>query len=215
MTHGTSKLALACALVPALAVHLAWWLSLQAGHVPDCIPHLEGCTSISRAARHGTGNLVFRLLMVPCAMLQAILWWRSAAWLQSHHGDARAARSLPALGTVAAVALAVYAIFLGTDGAIYGWMRRFGITFYFGASFLAMAVFAQRVGQMRVQPAIASTLAGLCAAMLCLGVASLASSALAADDALKDRLENVMEWLLGAMFTLWFLAQAAFWRRQG
>ena len=72
-THGTAQrgresrplwlLALACALIPAGAVGFAWWLSVRAGHIPDCIPHLEGCTSISRAARHGTGNLVFKFTM--------------------------------------------------------------------------------------------------------------------------------------------------------
>ena len=42
---------LAIALVMGVAVHLAWWLSLQGGHVEACNPYWDGCTSISRAAR--------------------------------------------------------------------------------------------------------------------------------------------------------------------
>src|SRR5690349_21628974 len=93
-------LPLACAVLPAIAVHWAWWLSRAAGYIPDCIPHLEGCTSISRAARHGTGNLVFKLLVIPAAALQAWHWWRCAAWIQSRAGEGWG-RGLRPLGVIA------------------------------------------------------------------------------------------------------------------
>ena len=52
----------------------------------------EGCTSISRAARHGLGNHVFRLLMLPCAMLVALHWWSSARWLRTGATPGRQSR---------------------------------------------------------------------------------------------------------------------------
>jgi hypothetical protein len=69
------------ALVPFVAAHLAYAVSIEAGHVPACVPYLEGCTSISRAARNGLGNHLFRLLMLPSALLLALHWLSVHAWL--------------------------------------------------------------------------------------------------------------------------------------
>lgn len=206
-------LPLACAVIPAVAVHVAWWLSVRDGHIPSCIPYFEGCVSISRAARHGSGNTVFKLLMVPCAALQTMLWWSSARWIRGAHREPRAGRSLYALGLVAGFALAVYASFLGTDGAIYGWMRRFGITFYFGASFLAILVFLHRLRELGTQRGVAGAMLAVCALMLALGIASTAVTALAGDPVLRNQLENAMEWNLGILLTAWFLLHAALWKQ--
>ena len=47
---------LAGAILAAGAMHGAWLVSRAAGYVPDCIPHLEGCHSVSEAARNGAAN---------------------------------------------------------------------------------------------------------------------------------------------------------------
>ena len=52
-------------LLFVVAAHAAYLLSIEGGHVPACIPYLDGCVSISRAARHGWGNHLFRLLVIP------------------------------------------------------------------------------------------------------------------------------------------------------
>ena len=76
-------LPLAVAVVLVVATHLAWLLSVQAGHIPFCVPYIEGCTSISRAARHGLGNHLFRLMVLPCALLVFLHWWLAGRWLPS------------------------------------------------------------------------------------------------------------------------------------
>lgn len=208
-------LPLACALIPAAAVGAAWWLSLRAGHIPDCIPHLDGCTSISRAARHGTGNLVFKLAMVPCAFLQGWLWIVAARWMRARHPLPGAGASLAVLGLVAGAALALYATFLGTDGAVYQWLRRFGIVFYFGATFLAMMVFTQRVGELRLERPVVRLMLALCAVLLALGLASVAARGLVTDPELKDRIEDMLEWHMATLLDAWMLALAFLWRRTG
>ena len=37
--------------------------------------------------------------------------------------------------------------------------------------------------------------------------------AMVSDDALKDAFENVLEWNLALLMTVWFLLQARLWRR--
>lgn len=122
------------ALVPSAAAHLAYAVSIEAGHVPACVPYLEGCTSISRAARNGLGNHLFRLLMLPSALLLALHWFSVRTWLRLHHSDPRAGRSLLWLAPFAGIALATYVAFLGTDGDVYRWLRRNGAQLYFASA---------------------------------------------------------------------------------
>jgi hypothetical protein len=84
-------LALLAALLPLLATVLATQLSMQQGLVPACNPFVDGCTSISRAARHELPNLLFRLLVMPAGVLQALVWLLLARWLASLAADGRTA----------------------------------------------------------------------------------------------------------------------------
>jgi hypothetical protein len=195
-------------VVPAVAVHAAWLLSRAAGYVPDCIPHIEGCTSISRAARHGAGNVVFKALMIPAAALQALNWVLAARWIERIAGTQGAARGLRPLGLVAGAALAVYAIFLGSDGTLYGWLRRYGITFYFAATFLAMLVFIRQLRARAIASRATAALAWLCVGMLVLGLANVLAPMFGSDDLLRERIRDAIEWQLGGLFSVWFLVQA-------
>ena len=207
-------LPLACAVLPVAAAHIALALSVHAGQVPDCVPYWDGCTSISRAGRHGLAAIVFKLVMLPCAVLQALHWLAARHWLALSHPDPAAGRWLPPLGLVAGVALAVYVAFLGTDGEIYRWMRRYGTIGYFAATYLAQLLYLRRLAQLPQQPrAPYRAMAAVSVAMLALGLASTGISAVAASGDDKDRLENLVEWHIGLMLTAWFLLQAAMWRR--
>lgn len=206
-------LPLVIAIVLVVATHLAWWISVQAGHVPYCIPYLEGCTSISRAARHGVGNHLFRLLVLPCALLVGIHWWLAGRWLAGR-GSGGVAMLL--LGVTGALALAVYATFLGTEGEAYRFLRRYGVVVYFGCSYLAQLLFlrlAQASGPLDRTSRL--LMLGICVAMLVLGVTHVVVAALIGGSALQDRLENVFEWHLGVLLVGWFLVHARLWRQEG
>ena len=55
----------------------------------------------------------------------------------------------------------------------------------------------------------------VCVAMLALGVGNTAMTAVVEDAALKDRIENTLEWHLGVLLVAWFALQAMLWRRSG
>ncbi|MDQ3495119.1 MAG: hypothetical protein M3485_06255 [Pseudomonadota bacterium] len=210
-------LPLAIALTLTVAVHLAWVLSLHAGHVPPCIPYLEGCTSISRAARHGLGNHLFRLLVLPCALLVGMHWWLAARWLRGEVArGAGEARVILLLGVMAAIALALYATFLGSEGTAYRFLRRYGVVVFFGTSYLAQLLFLRSArGQGRLGPRMARVMTAICIAMLALGVTNVVADATMADAVRQDRLENVLEWHLGVLLVAWYLAHAWVWRGSG
>lgn len=198
-----------------VAAHIAWWLSLRDGHIPFCVPYIEGCTSISRAARHGLGNHVFRLLVLPCALLVALHWWTSARWLRAD-GTTTQANLVTALGIAGAAALAVYATFLGTDSEAYRFLRRYGVIVFFGCSYLAQLLFLHAArNAKRIDRGIAAMMLAVCVAMLALGVGNTIMKASMSDAGLADRIENTLEWHLGVLLVAWFVLQAAVWRRSG
>lgn len=197
----------AVALLFTAAAHLGLWLSIRDGYIEACVPLLEGCTSISRAARHGLGNHVFRLLVLPCALLVGLHWWLAARWL------GRGWRDVAWLGGIAAIALAVYATFLGTDGETYRFLRRYGVVCFFGFGYLAQLRFLHGLARSGQARGLARALLVVAVLMLLLGIASVAATALVEDAGRKDRIENALEWQLGWLLAAWYVLHAALWRR--
>lgn len=209
-------LPLAVALVPVFAAHLAYALSIEAGHVPACVPYIEGCTSISRAARHGLGNHMFRLLMLPSALLLTLHWLATIVWLRQSTGEGGAGRSLWLLAPFAGLALAVYVTFLGTDGEAYRFLRRYGAQLYFASVYLAQLVVVRHWHRSRGRwDGIGKAWLAISLLMLALGLGYTAVANGFDDALLKDRMENLLEWHIGALMTAWYLLLAVVWRRQG
>lgn len=203
-------LPLACALLPVVATWTAFALSLHEGHIDACNPFWDGCTSISRAARHGLGNHVFRAVLLPCAMLQILFWWLCRHWLT--RTGRPVGPGLAALGATAGLFLILYATFLGTEGDIYRVLRRYGVTVYFAATYLALLLVLRglaRAPQDRLHRPLLIVALG----MLALGVGSTAVTALVADPGLKDTWENALEWQLGLWLTALFALFAWRWRQ--
>lgn len=206
-------------LIPAMAALLALWLSFSLDLIAPCNPFLDGCVSISRAARHDLPNHVFRALVLPAAMLQALTWLLCAGWIRELRGEARGMlRVLPWLGVLAGVFLVLYGTFLGTEGQAYRWMRRFGIIFYFGFTFLCMLIISgslwrlANAGALLVPARLDRWLVALCAITLALGLIQVFTPPLLGSEDLKNRLENILEWYAALCFTLFFLALAWLWR---
>lgn len=195
-------------LLFVVAAHAAYLLSIQGGHVPACVPYIEGCVSISRAARHGWGNHLFRLLVIPCAVLHALVWLLAQRWL-------RGGWTMAVLGIVSAVALAVYAAFLGTEGETYRFLRRYGVVVYFGFGYLAQLALMRRAARLQALPTeVIAWMSWIAVAMLALGVANVVAGTLVTDPEAKDRWENIFEWWLGLLMVGWYAVLACGWKRR-
>lgn len=173
------------------------------------MPYIDGCVSISRAARHGWGNHLFQLLVIPCAVLHALAWWLARHWL-------RGGRAMVVLGVMSALALAVYATFLGTEGEAYRFLRRYGVVVYFGFGYLAQLALMRRAAATKALPAgIVVAMSWISIAMLGLGVANVVAGVVVDDPSAKDRWENIFEWWLGLLMVGWHAVLAYGWKRQG
>jgi hypothetical protein len=210
-------LPLAAGVLPAVGAVVAFRLAVDAGQFASCMPLLDGCVSISRAARYGLPNIVFRALLLPAAALQALVWLLAARWLLGL-GAARdrTLALLPWIGVTAAVFLVLYGSFLGTEGEGYRWMRRYGVVVFFGFTCLAMLVvagavqrLAARTGPLRRGRAL---LTALVAALPLLGLANVTAPLYLPGVAAQDALGNVTEWWGALAFSVFFLLLAWLWR---
>lgn len=213
-------LALLAGALPLVAALAAWALSTAQGLIPACNPFIEGCVSVSRAARHGLPNHLFRALMLPAAALQAICWVLAAQWLASLLPPYRLLRWLAPLGVLACVALVAYGTFLGTEGAAYRWLRQYGTVAYFGGTCLCLLIAggavqrAVRSGRLALARAAEHAMVALAVTLVTLGLVNALVAAFFGEP-LKGRMENVTEWWGALIFVLGFFALAWIWRRLG
>jgi hypothetical protein len=206
-------LAWLAALLPLVASHAAYLISASLEAVPWCVPHLEGCTSISRAARStAPAILLYKSLLLPYSVLLVLFWWQAGRWLGEVAPDRRRTqRALLPLALVAGIATATYTAVLGTDGEAQAWIRRYAINIGFGFSVLAELMLAAAIArESRVPQALRRALVGVCLAMLALGVASIPLQFLVSA---RDAPVNAIEWTVGVLMLVFYPLVGAARRR--
>lgn len=210
----TWPLPLLAGLLPFAGTVVAFTLSVRLGLMEGCNPFIDGCASISRAARFGLPNYLFRALLLPAAALQALCWMLCSAWLRSlGAGRTRKLRALPWIGCAATLFMVLYGTFLGTEGEAYRWMRRYGVVVYFGGSCIAMLIVSDAWHGLAQHASAASrSLLVLCMALPLLGLANAFAPLVCASDEGRAALQNSTEWWGGLIFTLFFAAIAWLWR---
>jgi hypothetical protein len=211
--------ALLSGLLPFIVVHLCYAVSVWQGHIPGCIPYLDGCTSISAAGRHGASYFLFKAGMLPAAVLLAMFWLLCREWLIGL-GDRPGPelRAMVWIGLTAAVFLALYTVFLGSKGDFYNFMRRFGVTVYFSFSYLAQLLLLARLSRLtrsglaRLPAWILSGKLGIGVTLMMIGLASIPVKNFMAD---PDRLENAIEWIFALLMVSYYLLTWRAWRATG
>ena len=202
-----------CALLPLVASHAAYLISASLEAVPWCLPHLEGCTSVSRAARStGPATVVYKSLLLPYSVLLVLFWWQAGRWLgELAPARRRTQRALLPIGLIAGIATATYTAVLGTDGEAQAWIRRYAINVGFGFSVLAELLLAAALAREALVPqGLRRALVGLCLAMLALGIASIPLQFLVAS---RDAAVNAIEWNIGVLMLVYYPLAGAAWRR--
>jgi hypothetical protein len=213
-------------LLPIVAVHAAYLLNVYSGDALAaeflCMPYLDGCVSISRAARSGSGLKLFQALMLPAALLLFLSWGCVRQWLAGLQAcSTRQARTIAALGMVGALFLVAYVTALGNEDEWYRWQRRYGVILYFGGTALAQLLLVwvlwparDRFAGGRIARPIA-TLTGLVSVQWALGVFSSIKRLIFDDPQLLDRIENVIEWWYALPMSLAFIVIAWMFLRSG
>ena len=206
-------------LLPILAVFGAFLININAPGGIDprfvCNPYLEGCVSISRAARSGPGLYLFRALMLPCVVVLLLCWHAVRSWLLARSAcSPQRARIIFLLGAAGALFLVFYVTALGSEGEWYKWLRRYGVTIFFGGTALAQLLLVASLWPSRnVQvPGALKRPIRLLMALVSLqwvaGVLSVVKRLVLSDPDLIDRMENIIEWWFALPMALAFIAIA-------
>ena len=191
----------------------AYAASAAGGYLPDCVPHLTGCTSVSASGRYGAGFFIFKATIIPVAVLLMLYWILCERWLAAlDDGQARWRYGMIAIGTIGAAALVLYATYLGSEGDFERAMRRYGTVVYFGFTYLAQLLLLYRARAVLGMTPLVRVKLILCIAMLVEGLALEAFTYFIPDDAW---LENLTEWHVASALTFYPALTWLLWRRTG
>jgi hypothetical protein len=208
-------IALLCWVLPTLAVGITYAISAGTGQVPTCFPFLEGCTSISGAARRDPSIHLFRAVMLPTASVMVAYWILVRHWLGQLGEHGRSRDWIAGLGIVGALFLILYVVFLGTDGRAYELMRRYGVTVYFAFTALAQLLLSARLrrlpaaAQRGVGSGLVKTKVGFGAAMLLLGLVNIPAKNFFPE----WPVDNMAAWNFALLMHGYFGLTALAWRR--
>jgi hypothetical protein len=207
---------------PIFAIHASYLIAIRSGVLPACIPYIEGCISISATGRYPPSSFLFKSVMMPEAILLVAYWLLSVAWLRSLSRTAgrsdKVGTSIAGFGVAGALFLIVYVTFLGTQGPVYDFMRRFGVYLYFLFTVVAQLILISKVmsvsSGLRIRGVVAITKIQLAVALIpfALGILNLVLKAVLED---ADAAENIIEWIFALLMQSYFLLSYFSWRATG
>lgn len=212
----TGQLALLVGLLPIVAINLSYVIAAATGSVPACIPYIEGCTSISATGRQPPASWLFKPALYVSALAMGLFWLHADRWLTTLGEPSRRYRlAFVWVGMIGALALVVYVYNLGIAGDMYKLMRRYGINIYFGFTYLAQLLLANRLYRLAESAgdstlfAIARAMIGLCLLLLIIGLYSIPARYFIADHTVMER---VLEWNFALLMHGWFFLAWLGWK---
>ncbi len=207
---------------PIFAVHVSYLIGIRAGILPACIPYIEGCISISATGRYPPSSFLFKSIMMPEAILLVAYWLFSVAWLRSLSRTAdrsdKVGTSIAVFGVAGALFLIVYVTFLGNQGPVYDFMRRFGVYLYFLFTVVAQLILIGKVmsvsSSLRIPGVVTITKIQLAVTLIpfALGVLNVVLKAILED---AVALERIIEWIFALLMHTYFLLSYFSWRATG
>ena len=114
--------------IPILTVLISYFFSIKLDYVSFCIPHIDGCTSISQVGRYPPVNFFFKTFMF-ISIFIIFLYWRFNYLLVSENNASFLYKLTFLLGIFSIIFFSLYIIFLG-EGDYYRFFRRIGIFIY-------------------------------------------------------------------------------------
>ncbi|WP_373030903.1 hypothetical protein [Sulfurovum sp.] len=210
-------LAIIIAVLPFLISNVVYLLSAYEGSVSLCVPNLDGCTSISKAARSGNSLYIFRATMIAYAILLIWFWIYVRQWLDQLYGQTtNIARVILWLGVVGALFLIVYIDFLGTTGEVNRFMRRYGILLYFVCTPIAQILLLRQhyhifpsLEKGTIKPRVLQYQLIIIILILAVGIVSGAMDVM---NTKTNESENIVEWNIALLMQLYFLGMVFLWK---
>jgi hypothetical protein len=210
-------LAIIITILPLITTNMVYLISAYEGNVPWCMPYLDGCTTISQAARSGNSIYIYRATMIAYSVLLIWFWVYTRQWLLQVLGEAtKLSSAIMWLGITGALFLMVYIDFLGTTGEINRFMRRYGIMVFFTFTPLAQVLLLKLHYKTLSSSASANlkrpTLQFQLYVLLLMCIIGIASIILDVAQLKTYQSENIVEWTFAFLLNMYFAGMIFIWR---
>lgn len=210
-------LVLIITILPLLTTNAVYLLSAYEGFIPWCNPYIDGCTTISRAARSGNSIFIYRASMIAYGLLLIWFWIYVQQWLNQLYGHrTKLSRIILWLGVVGAIFLIVYIDFLGTTGEMNRFMRRHGIIIFFTFTPLAQILMLKQhydilpsLPEGTIKPWVLHYQLFVLLLML---IIAIISAILDITQNKTDASENIVEWNFSLLLTMYFSGMVFIWK---
>ena len=190
-------------IIPFIAIHLSFILSVQNEYLSLCNPYIDGCYSISRAARQPSSIIIFKVLMLISALFLFFLWPRL---FKPNYN-----KLLILIGRLGSLFLIAYIVALGEEGFFYEIMRRFGVFIFYIFTLISQWVFTFST-QMRIRRFfLKNFLINIIVFLQFL--AFLLAIPFFIFFKNYGYIENIIEWWITLLITLWFFINFIYYKK--
>ena len=190
-------------IIPFIAIHLSFILSVQNEYLSLCNPYIDGCYSISRVARQPSSIIIFKVLMLISALFLFFLWPRL---FKPNYN-----KMLILIGRLGSLFLIAYIVALGEEGFFYEIMRRFGVFIFYIFTLISQWVFTFST-QMRIRRFFLKNFLINIIVFLQL-LAFLLAIPFFIFFKNYGYIENIIEWWITLLITLWFFINFIYYKK--
>lgn len=190
-------------IIPFIAIHLSFILSVQNEYLSLCNPYIDGCYSISRVARQPSSIIIFKVLILVSALSLFFLWPR--LFKPKHN------KTLILIGRIGSLFLIVYIVALGEEGFLYELMRRFGVFIFYIFTLISQWVFTLNVDSRKRRFLDKIFLINIITCFQILAFFVAIPFFLFIEN--YSYIENIIEWWITLLITLWFFINFIYYRK--
>ena len=190
-------------IIPFIAIHLSFILSVQNEYLALCNPYIDGCYSISRVARQPSSIIIFKILMLISAFSLFFLWPRL---FKPNYN-----KMLILIGRVGSLFLIAYIVALGEEGFLYELMRRFGVFIFYIFTLISQWVFTFNAHIRKRIFFHKNFLINIIVFLQFLAFLLAIPFFLFAKN--YGYIENIIEWWITLLITLWFFINFIYYKK--
>lgn len=203
-------LALTAAVLPFVTFNTSYLIAASLEHVPTCFTYFEGCTSVSSTGRQSPETWLFKTGVLTLAIVLALHWHRSAAFLRAKGLSGLAANMLRGVAFVSVVALTIYAITLGLSDEHFGKLRRIGTHGFAFGSWITQIIFVIFYRPYRIDATrrLFRWLVAAVVGLLLVGIASEIAKSLGMP---RRATNNIAAWNAFLMLSAFYAILARIW----
>ena len=213
LNNKIKNLSLLIFFIPSITIIISYLLSLKLNLVPNCIPPLEGCTSISRTGRYFPVNIFFKSFLFITGILLFFYWYKNYIFFKKlpNHNLIIIAYIC---GIISVLFLNLYLIFLG-ESSYYQFFRKIGIFIYLLFSiiseFILSIIYYKNSNKIEFRIQFVKSKLFLSIFLTCLGIFLFPFMIMKIDNVAE--LRNIISWNYFFLIQINFLITFFIWKK--